>query len=76
MSEAAAVEIGIEQCRDDREHQRRVDNDFIRLPGIGIHGNSHYLMLEKNSMEIAGVVADWLARRVTPAEAKEATTGR
>jgi hypothetical protein len=56
--------------------QAGVDNDFIRLPDIGIHGNSHYLMLEKNSMEIAGVVADWLSKRVTPAEAKEATTGR
>jgi hypothetical protein len=33
-------------------------------------------MLEKNSMEIAGVVADWLGRRVTSAEAKEETTGR
>jgi exonuclease III len=48
----------------------------VGLPDIGIHGNSHYLMLEKNSMEIAGVVADWLGRRVTPAEAKEATTQR
>jgi hypothetical protein len=56
--------------------QAGVDNDFIPLPDIGIHGNSHYLMLEKNSMQIAGVVADWLGRRVTPAEPKEATTGR
>jgi hypothetical protein len=51
-------------------------NDFIRLPDIGIHGNSHYLMLEKNSMQIAGVVADWLGKRVTTVEAKETTTGR
>jgi pimeloyl-ACP methyl ester carboxylesterase len=56
--------------------QAGVDNDFIRLPDIGIHGNSHYLMLEKNSIEIAGVVANWLGKRMTPAEAKETTTGR
>jgi hypothetical protein len=31
-------------------------------------------MLEKNSMQIAGVIADWLGKRVTPVEAKE--TGR
>ena len=49
--------------------QAGVDSDFVRLPDIGIHGNSHYLMLEKNSVQIAGVVADWLGKRVTPAEA-------
>jgi pimeloyl-ACP methyl ester carboxylesterase len=48
--------------------QAGVDSDFVRLPDIGIHGNSHYLMLEKNSMQIAGVVADWLGKRVTPTE--------
>jgi pimeloyl-ACP methyl ester carboxylesterase len=56
--------------------QAGVDNDFLRLPDIGIHGNSHYLMLEKNSIQIAGVVADWLGKSVTPAETKEMTTGR
>jgi hypothetical protein len=32
-------------------------------------------MLEKNSIQIAGVIADWLGKRVTAA-AKETTTGR
>jgi len=41
------------------------------LPALGIHGNSHYLMMEKNSDQIAGVVADWLQKRVTPAERKD-----
>jgi pimeloyl-ACP methyl ester carboxylesterase len=43
--------------------------DFIRLADIGIHGNGHFLMLEKNNMEIAAVIADWLNKHVTPAEA-------
>ena len=43
--------------------------DFIKLADIGIHGNGHFLMLEKNNMEIAGVIADWLNKRVTPSEA-------
>jgi pimeloyl-ACP methyl ester carboxylesterase len=50
--------------------QAGVDSDFVRLPDIGIHGNSHYLMFEKNSDQIAGVVANWLDKRVTPAETK------
>ena len=51
--------------------------DFIRLSEIGIHGNGHFLMLEKNNMEIAAVIADWLDKRVTPAEtaAGEKTKG-
>ena len=53
--------------------QAGVDNDFVRLPDIGIHGNSHYLMLEKNSDQIAGVVANWLRKRVTPLERRTAS---
>ncbi len=37
--------------------------DVINLPQIGIRGNSHMLMMDKNSDQVAGVVQDWLARR-------------
>ena len=33
---------------------------FIRLADIGIKGNGHMLMLEKNNLEIATVAAKWL----------------
>jgi len=42
--------------------------DFIRLADIGIRGNGHFLMLEKNNLEVAAVIADWLNKRVTPGE--------
>jgi len=50
--------------------------DFIRLADVGIRGNGHFLMLEKNNLEIAAVIADWLNKRVTPTEtaAGEKTT--
>ena len=76
LTSEAGFHATSDHCNSLFLKQAGVDNDFKRLPDIGIHGNSHYLMLEKNSMEIAGVVADWLGRRVTPAEAKETTTGR
>jgi pimeloyl-ACP methyl ester carboxylesterase len=38
-----------------------VDVTFLRLEECGIHGNGHMLMLEKNSLDIAALVADWLA---------------
>ncbi len=37
---------------------------FMRLGDLGIKGNSHVLMLEKNSAEIAGAMAQWLAKAI------------
>ena len=34
-----------------------------RLPEFGIHGNSHMLMMDRNSDAVAGVVQDWLAEK-------------
>jgi pimeloyl-ACP methyl ester carboxylesterase len=42
--------------------QAGVSNDFVRLPDIGIRGNGHMMMLEKNSDEIAGVIERWLKK--------------
>ncbi|MET0369192.1 MAG: esterase [Methylobacterium sp.] len=38
--------------------------ELILLPEIGIHGNSHMLMQDKNSFEIADWLAGWLDKRV------------
>jgi pimeloyl-ACP methyl ester carboxylesterase len=38
-----------------------VEVDFVRLEERGIRGNGHMLTLERNSDEIAELVADWLA---------------
>jgi pimeloyl-ACP methyl ester carboxylesterase len=42
--------------------QAGVANDFVRLEEIGIRGNGHMMMLEKNSDEIAGVIESWLKK--------------
>lgn len=34
--------------------------DSIRLEEAGIRGNGHMMFMEKNSLEVADVVADWL----------------
>jgi len=36
--------------------------DHIYLADRGIKGNGHMFMIEKNSDEIAGVVAEWLEK--------------
>ena len=36
----------------------------FRLDDQGIHGNAHMIMLEKNNLQVAAVIAGWLARTV------------
>jgi len=36
--------------------------DEIRLGDLGIHGNGHAMMLEKNNAEIASLITDWIIK--------------
>jgi pimeloyl-ACP methyl ester carboxylesterase len=40
--------------------------ELLLLPEIGINGNSHMLMQDSNSLEIADLMVAWLARQVRP----------
>ena len=51
--------------------QAGVDVSFVRLVDIGLRGNGHMMMMEKNSDAIAQVIMDWLDRNV-PAPAAAA----
>jgi pimeloyl-ACP methyl ester carboxylesterase len=45
--------------------QARVSRvDFIRLADVGIKGNGHMLMLERNNMAIAALIEKWLRESV------------
>lgn len=37
--------------------------DVIDLPAIGIKGNSHMIMMDRNSDQVAGIILDWLKKR-------------
>ena len=37
--------------------------DLIDLPDIGIKGNTHMVMMDKNSDEVADVIQKWLVSR-------------
>jgi pimeloyl-ACP methyl ester carboxylesterase len=43
--------------------QAGVAHTFLRLPDIGIRGNGHMMMLEKNNLEIAAVLQRWLVEQ-------------
>jgi len=47
-----------------------VHTTFIRLADIGIHGNGHMMMMEKNSDQIAKVIVDWMEKAVAPLAAR------
>ena len=51
--------------------QAGVHVDFVKLADIGIHGNGHLMMLEKNSDQIAQVVADWLDKVMAKTDAAQ-----
>jgi pimeloyl-ACP methyl ester carboxylesterase len=68
MSAEASFGAPTAHCNAAFLKQAGVPVDFIRLADIGIRGNGHFLMLEKNNLEIAAAIADWLNRRLTPSE--------
>ena len=40
------------------------DMTFISLPAIGIHGNSHMMMLDNNNLQVADVIIEWIYQHV------------
>jgi hypothetical protein len=44
--------------------QAGVKPEFVRLPDVGIRGNGHMMMLEKNNLEIAAYLAEWTRKNL------------
>ena len=60
---AAAVSVALPAFANDDIVLRGMAGgkvDWINLPEIGIRGNSHMLMQDKNSDQIAEVIQKWL----------------
>ncbi|MGE0628764.1 MAG: alpha/beta hydrolase [Hyphomicrobiaceae bacterium] len=56
----ASYHAPYDHCTSEYLTQAGVANTFIRLADRGIHGNGHMMMIEKNNMAIADVIAEWL----------------
>ena len=67
VSSEASYHASYDHCTAAYLTQAGVKNTFLRLADVGIHGNSHMMMLEKNNMAIARVMAEW-AERTLPRE--------
>src|SRR6266545_4624009 len=66
MSEAS-YHAPYDHCTVKFLQQAGVKPDFIKLADLGIKGNSHVMMQEKNSKEIAAVIYGWLEKSVAAA---------
>ena len=44
--------------------QAGVQHEFVRLENVGIRGNGHMMMLEKNNLEIAQFLQQWIVGNV------------
>ncbi len=63
MSEAS-YHAPYDHCTVAYLRQAGVPTDFIKLAEVGVRGNGHMMMLEKNSDDIARVIEQWTARQV------------
>ncbi len=61
LTSEASYHAPYDHCTVNYLRQAGAKPTFIRLADLGIKGDSHVLMLEKNSKAIAAVIAKWLA---------------
>ena len=52
--------VGVVIFGEDREIAE--GDEARRLGEIGIHGNGHAMMLEKNNVEVAAAITDWIVK--------------
>ncbi|HTI17116.1 MAG TPA: alpha/beta hydrolase [Trinickia sp.] len=64
VTSEASFRATYDQCTSEYLTQAGVPNEHLRLADLGIHGNAHMMMLERNSDQIAGVIANWLGGKV------------
>jgi len=71
LTAEASYHAPYDHCTSQFLTQVGVRNDHIRLEAKGIHGNGHMMMIEKNNLEVAAVIADWIGKNVKPAAKKK-----
>lgn len=64
LASEASYHARYDQCTVRFLQQMGAQPDFVRLPDIGIHGNGHMMMLEKNNDQVAKVLTDWLTEHL------------
>jgi pimeloyl-ACP methyl ester carboxylesterase len=64
MAAEASYHSAYDHCTAKYLNQAGVKTEFIRLEDKGIHGNGHMVMIEKNNLDIAHVLDEWVLKNV------------
>jgi pimeloyl-ACP methyl ester carboxylesterase len=64
MAAEASYHQVYDHCTAKYLDQAGVKTEYIRLQDKGIHGNGHMVMIEKNNLDIARVVDEWVVKNV------------
>lgn len=68
LTAEASYHAPYDHCTVKYLKQAGLHPDWIKLADLGIRGNSHVMMLEKNNREIAAVISRWLDKTLPPAK--------
>ena len=68
LSAEASYHAPYDHCTGKYLEQAGVRPTWIKLADLNIRGNSHVMMMEKNSDEIAAVIARWLDKTLPAAQ--------
>jgi hypothetical protein len=64
MAAEASYHQAYDHCTAKYLNQAGVKTEYIRLQDKGVHGNGHMVMIEKNNLEVAHVVDEWVVKNV------------
>jgi pimeloyl-ACP methyl ester carboxylesterase len=64
MAAEASYHQAYDHCTAKYLNQAGVKTEYIRLQDKGIHGNGHMVMIEKNNLDIARVIDEWVVKNV------------
>ena len=53
-----------DNCTEKYLKQAGMTIEWLRLADKGIHGNGHMVMIEKNNLDIAKVIDDWVVKNI------------
>jgi pimeloyl-ACP methyl ester carboxylesterase len=60
----ASFRATLDHCTSQFLTQAGVKNEHIELARLGVHGNGHMMMLEKNNLEVADVLNKWISAHI------------
>ena len=64
LTAEASYHAPYDHCTSQFLRQAGVEHDFVRLVDVGIRGNGHMMMLEKNNLEIAAFLNQWVEQKI------------